>query len=94
MTDLSDKIEGRIEKKELLLNQIKQSKKKEKEDTDSLSDPFQLKAKPQKLFTPVKIETGIVKKFKQIVYENDLESHGVIMNAVLRNWADEILANS
>lgn len=82
-------------RKDILLNKIKnpESSFRGKINGNSSNDPLSQKAKQQKLYKPVKIESDTVKMFKQIVYENDLESHGIIMNIVLRNWANEILEN-
>ena len=83
------------DRKALLLNQIKgsESSSKGKVNGNSIDDPLNHKAQAQKLYMPVKIESDIVKMFKRIVYENELKSHGIIMNSVLRNWANEILGN-
>jgi len=82
-------------RKDMLLNKIKNpaSSFKGKLNGNNGNNPLNQKAKQQKLYMPVKIESDTVKMFKQIVYENDLESHGMIMNTVLRNWANEILEN-
>jgi len=91
METKDQKITDKDVRKALLLNQVDQ---KSKVNGSSANNPLNQKAKVQKVYMGVKIETDIVNMFKRIVYENNLESHGIIMNSVLRNWANEILENS
>lgn len=48
------------------------------------------KKKTKKTYTLVRIEDEITDKFKQFVQDNSLESHGVIINEVLKNFLIDI----